>query len=680
MHQLFSVPLKQTRTIKRYPIVNRKSNVAAILLLVFLASCTPASTPTITPTVLPEETPTTIPTAIPTAIPFSTVTGRAVLSTSPELDACASQSLLPEGSQVFVTGLYGDYAKVEFQNGGVLEKGFLPKQNLNGIPADVMELGINDIPWKTVVDYSAWEYFFAEEQAIIFSPDSEEKSDWASDPTNHPVPAPLRIRFGLQSDSNTWAAVKLTGMPQQEPWWQDLTRMDIFSNGETYELCVRDGTTEGCTAAIPLPIPTDEEVVLLFPDQFGKSLQVLDETNTVVTTLEFTSYPGLKLPNGIFPNGWFQFGLTVGSGTLKIIHPSLTTPPTGIFESSWLYEPGLAELAKPHNILIGTEFSLDLMSDARYCGAIHHDFNLGALSAFTDAKIWRGPGDYDFLTLDQIVDKTIENGLTPYASHLVWGSYDPGVLPEWLKNGNYSRDELLAILEEHITTMVTRYKGKVKIWSIANEAPERDRYRGADFWFDHIGPDYVRRSFEWARQADPDATLLLNAANNESRRDAETTYNVNTLYSMVKSMKEQGTPIDAVGMQMHLFLPWSSKVLPKQEDVEFTMKKFGELGVQVMITEMDVNLHEIPGTEQEKIDTQTRLYAEMMSACINSDVCTVFATWGVSDATSWISSPDSQWVYKTHTPDAAPLLFDIDYLPKAAYFALKEVLTGGYPK
>jgi GH35 family endo-1,4-beta-xylanase len=64
----------------------------------------------------------------------------------------------------------------------------------------------------------------------------------------------------------------------------------------------------------------------------------------------------------------------------------------------------------------------------------------------------------------------------------------------------------------------------------------------------------------------------------------------------------------------------------------------------------------------------------MMTACIKSGVCTVFATWGVSDLTSWISTADSKWVYQTHTPDAAPLLFDTEYQPKPAYFALLNVL------
>jgi endo-1,4-beta-xylanase len=655
---------------KKYP--------AILLVVIILASCVPPNTSVpVTPTIVPTIPPTVTSAPTFTPIPLVTVTGRAILSSYPGMDPCSVQTVIPIGTQVTVLGTYKDFVAVAFQNGTALEQGFLPKETLSLLPAGIPELSPAQVPWKSVVDYSAWSYYSPENGGEIkVSPSTEEQGDWATDPTQHPVPVPLRIHFGLQATGTSWAAVKLIGTPEDAtPWWQGIVRMDVSIDPVSYGLCVRDGSTEGCTADIPVPIPPDQEITFLFLDSNGKRLQVLDAMDTVVKEIDFTSYPGLNLPNGLFPNGWFQFGTTVGTPETLIVSPlSITTPPSGLYEPSWLTEPGLTELAAPRGILIGTEFGPDMMTDERYCAAIRHDFNLGAISAFSDANLWLGPGDYNFAVLDQIVNDSAAYGLTLYASHLVWGSYDTGAFPDWLKNGHYSKEELLTILKNHITTVVSRYKDKVKIWSIANEAPERDRSYGADFWFDHIGPEYVQKSFEWARQADPNAILLLNSANNESPRDADTIYNINTLYRMVSTMKENGVPIDVVGMQMHLFLPWTSHVMPTEADVEATMKKFGDLGVKVMITEMDVNLHEIPGTAQEKAAVQVQLYSDMMTACINSGVCTVFATWGVSDLTSWISTADSKWVYQTHTPDAAPLLFDTEYQPKPAYFALLNVL------
>jgi len=42
-------------------------------------------------------------------------------------------------------------------------------------------------------------------------------------------------------------------------------------------------------------------------------------------------------------------------------------------------------------------------------------------------------------------------------------------------------------MEQYITDVVARYRGRVQEWSIANEASDRDFAAGADFWFDKIG-------------------------------------------------------------------------------------------------------------------------------------------------------------------------------------------------
>jgi endo-1,4-beta-xylanase len=102
-----------------------------------------------------------------------------------------------------------------------------------------------------------------------------------------------------------------------------------------------------------------------------------------------------------------------------------------------------------------------------------------------------------------------------------------------------------------------------------------------------------------------------------------------------------------------------------------TMQKFGALGVDVYITEMDVDLHTINGTQEERWMYQAEVYRDMMLACLESSVCKGFATWGTSDVTSWITCK-YDWCIKH--PDGDPLLFDRDFNPKPAYFALQEAL------
>jgi len=615
---------------------------------------------------------------MPTLVPSAVVQVQAQLSDFPGDDYCKLNALIPAGMQVDVIGTYHDYAAVTWGSSAGWQRGFIPKIKLGAVPSGVQELASDAVPWQPLLDFSTWTYYTPTDGGeLVIQPVSEEQSDWAVDPGRHLVKIPLRMHFGLQRTYENWAGVRIYGSSDiADPWWKGINRMDVTVDRKQYRLCVRDGSREDCNADIPLSVSADQELTLQFMDVNGRQIQVLDQDNNVLQTIDLTNQAGLNLPNGLFPEGWFQFGTTVGAPEkFKVIHPSVTTLPVGMYQPSWLESPGLKDLAAPHGIQIGTEFNPDQLMDKRLCAVFKHDYNVAIISAFGDPKLWTGPGQYDFATLDQIINQTAQPGVTLYASHLVWGTSDEeGGIPAWIRNGNYSKDQLLDILHQHITTLMTRYRGRVKIYSIANEAPQRDRYPGADFWFDHIGTEYIDKAFQWAREADPNAILILNTDNNESPRDADTSYNINAQYRIVKRLKDKGI-IDAVGMQMHLFLPWNSRVVPKEADVEATMKKFGDLGVQVMITEMDVNLHEMHGTPEERTALQKQLYTDMMTACIRSKVCTLFATWGISDATSWVTARDIDAVYPSYTPDAAPLLFDTEYNPKPLYDALIQILS-----
>ena len=147
----------------------------------------------------------------------------------------------------------------------------------------------------------------------------------------------------------------------------------------------------------------------------------------------------------------------------------------------------------------------------------------------------------------------------------------------------------------------------------------------------------------------------------------------NEMYATVKELKAKGVPIDVVGMQMHVLLPWASKVPPNKEDVIQTMRLFADLGVAIYITEFDVDLHGQSGSQAELWDYEARLYREMLEACLESGVCKSFTTWGVSDSTSWITCP---WEGCVKFLDADPLMFDQEFRPKPAYYAVRDTLAG----
>jgi endo-1,4-beta-xylanase len=452
--------------------------------------------------------------------------------------------------------------------------------------------------------------------------------------------------------------------------------MDISNNGGYYQLGVRDGTTESYNELWNLPISSSQPIQIIFDQVNGKSFTVFDKDGNNVQHIDLTQRPQLKLPNGLFPEG------NVYIGTSTAPHSSSIVTGLNIGETSdgkWADQQdsglGLADLAKNDNITIGTIFSNGDMMNLRGCRIMKMDFDLVSLGDFSWKGYWLGPDQYDFGVLDNEVTYANQMGWRVRAMHLVWGAPD-STIPDWLLTGNFTRDQYIQILHQHVTTLVQRYKGRIQEWSIANEAPARSYYPGTDFWNDKIGPDYVEMAFRWAREADPNGVLIFNQDNNESPRDYDTSRTIDKMYAMVKKLKDDGAPIDVVGMQMHLFLPWNSKIPPKKEDVIATMQKFASLGVRINITEMDVDLQRRPGTEIEKLNFQAQLYQDMLSACLESKVCDGFETWGISDSNSWITDQGKD--AQVNDPNGEPLMFDKDYNPKSAFFAVQDVLAN-YP-
>ena len=101
----------------------------------------------------------------------------------------------------------------------------------------------------------------------------------------------------------------------------------------------------------------------------------------------------------------------------------------------------------------------------------------------------------------------------------------------------------------------------------------------SNVWYDHI-PDYVDRAFKYARAADPHALLFYNdytVVQNKQKED--------NIIKMIKSMQAKKIPIDGMGLQFHV--DDNAGNLSRQ-DVANSIKRFGELGLQVHITEMDV--------------------------------------------------------------------------------------------
>jgi len=229
-----------------------------------------------------------------------------------------------------------------------------------------------------------------------------------------------------------------------------------------------------------------------------------------------------------------------------------------------------------------------------------------------------------------------------------------------------SREELLKRMHDHITTVVGRYKGKIKVWDVVNEAiaDQGTNILRNSMWLQIIGPDFIAKAFEYAHEADPDAILRYNDYSLENPQKRQ------KLIKLIKSLQAQHVPVMAIGSQTHVSVSGPSFA---EEDAALT--EIEQLGLPIHITELDVNSAENgqqnTGADVANNDGATQgglvsgavgrlaeQYANLFRAFLkhrNSIKLVTF--WGVNDAVSWRAQ-------------GRPLLFDSDDKPKPAFDAV----------
>ncbi len=309
-----------------------------------------------------------------------------------------------------------------------------------------------------------------------------------------------------------------------------------------------------------------------------------------------------------------------------------------------------------------------------------------------------GADGYDFAPADAFVDFGMKNKMYLVGHTLVWH----GQTPNWVFQGTASattpaattaaepntagrgrrgrgftgpmatRDELLKRMHDHISTVVGRYKGKIKVWDVVNEALAdggTDILRNS-YWSQIIGPDFIAKAFEYAHEADPDAILRYNdySLENPAKRKK--------LITLIKQLQEQKIPVHAIGSQTHI------NVNTTFEAIDQELTELETLGLPIHITELDINASQggqrttsgdtatsasrtQGGVVSEADKRQSDAYANLFRALLkHKNSVKVVTFWGANDGVSWLAR-------------GRPLLFDANDLPKPAFDAVIRTATGG---
>jgi endo-1,4-beta-xylanase len=275
------------------------------------------------------------------------------------------------------------------------------------------------------------------------------------------------------------------------------------------------------------------------------------------------------------------------------------------------------------------------------------------------------PGQFDFTAGDWIEQFAKSHGMKFRGHTLVWEQ----ALPKWFVP-TVNLDNAKQILLSHISTVVGHFAGQMHSWDVVNEAIEIGDGRPDGLkvtpWLLYLGPEYIELAFRAAHNADPNGMLVYN----ENRLEPE-----NPVYeqrrqaalSLLTRLVKRGVPIHGLGIQSHLLAetnvagPAFKRFLHAVED----------LGLSILITEMDVRDHLLPGDIAVRDALVAKQYYNYLSFILKFKSVKTVLAWGLSDRSTWLSKYRPR---KDGLP-VRPLLFDAELQPKPAFAAVMRAFN-----
>jgi endo-1,4-beta-xylanase len=291
-------------------------------------------------------------------------------------------------------------------------------------------------------------------------------------------------------------------------------------------------------------------------------------------------------------------------------------------------------------------------------------------------------GRYDFDLADKLVAYGKKHNMQINGHTLIWHSQ----LPPFVRRMK-DADSVRRFFTDHITTVASRYAGKVDTWDVVNEALEEDGTMRKSIFLEKLGEDFVVEAFRLAQQAAPNTKLYYNDYNIEEPKKRA------GAIRLIKKIQAAGVRIDGVGIQGH----WRAYQVPLA-DIEQSIKEFAALGIEVAFTELDLGVlqhpREVVGADvnqkaeyDAKMNPYTNALPDSMQTKLSTNYAALFnlflkyrdaisrvTFWGVHDGQSWLND----WPIRGRVN--YPLLFDRQYQPKPAFYKVIETKTASAGK
>jgi len=306
----------------------------------------------------------------------------------------------------------------------------------------------------------------------------------------------------------------------------------------------------------------------------------------------------------------------------------------------------LRELAEEKNILLGFASVQEFYN--RPDGAIYSElagleFNIvSPENSMKWGYINPEPGTYRWADADNLISFAQHYDQVVHGHTMIWYTQ----LPIWVLEAPESTLE--DHMREFIHRLASRYGDEVAVWDVVNEPIADEGGLRNSIWFNAMGEDYIDIAFRQARESDPDGILLLNEYD-----IAWDTPKSETLFPLLESLLEKGTPIDGVGFQLHI-----DATFDDFDEVETNFQRVADMGLDIYVTELDVSIFD---SATATVEDQALVYERILGICLNQPACKSLQLWGFTDQYSWRRS-------------FTPLALDTEYQVKPSYTALQNAL------
>lgn len=327
----------------------------------------------------------------------------------------------------------------------------------------------------------------------------------------------------------------------------------------------------------------------------------------------------------------------------------------------------LRAAAASHGMLVGCAvIPAKLDGEPEYAKTVAEQANIVVPeNALKWAALRPAPEQFDFRGADDIMVFALTHDQRVRGHNLCWHE----ALPAWFAT-TVNRENAAHYLTQHIATVAGRYAGKIHSWDVVNEAVDVKSGRPDGLrtspWLELIGPGYIELAFRAARAADGHALLTYNDYGIELDTPEQIDKRGQVLM-LVRRLRARGVPIDAVGVQSHLT---AGDPLPGEGLVRF-VRELGSMGLEVFITEMDVNDKNLPEAVEQRDAAVAAVYRNYLTMMLAQPNVNVALTWGITDRYTWLSGTKHG---RADGRPERPLPFDYDYQPTPAFFAERAAM------